>query len=161
MYIPVMKHGRTMILTRIHANPVLDFYTSDLTTVLELPIAGTSISAGFPSPAEDYVDPSLDLNQALIKHPAATFYVRVKGSSMHDAGIHDGDLLIVDKALEPKGGDIAVCYLDGGFTVKRIALRKDGLFLMPANDEFKPIPITEEHDFLVWGIVSYVIHKPR
>ncbi|MEI7824289.1 MAG: translesion error-prone DNA polymerase V autoproteolytic subunit, partial [Chlorobiaceae bacterium] len=93
-------------------------------------------------------------------HPAATFYARVKGDSMVDAGIHDGDLLVIDKALEPKEGAIAVCYLDGEFTVKRLSVREEGVYLMPANAEFKPIRITEDNDFLVWGIVAYVIHKP-
>ena len=150
-----------MRLTRIHAGPVLDFFTPDFTTQLDLPLAGTAIAAGFPSPAEEYLDLALDLNKELIKHPASTFYARVKGDSMVDAGIQDGDLLVIDKALEPKEGAIAVCYLDGEFTVKRLAVREEGVYLMPANAEFKPIRITEENEFLVWGIVAYVIHKPR
>jgi DNA polymerase V len=150
-----------MRLTRIHAGPVLDFFTPDFTTLLELPLAGTAIAAGFPSPAEEYVEIALDLNKELIKHPASTFYARVKGDSMVDAGIQDGDLLVIDKALEPKEGSIAVCYLDGEFTVKRLAVREECVYLMPANAEFKPIRITEENDFLVWGLVAYVIHKPR
>jgi len=150
-----------MRLTRIHAGSVLDFFTPDFTTQLDLPLAGTAIAAGFPSPAEEYLDLALDLNKELIKHPAATFYARVKGDSMVDAGIQDGDLLVIDKALEPKDGAIAVCYLDGEFTVKRLAVQEEGVFLMPANAEFKPIQITEENEFLVWGIVAYVIHKPR
>jgi len=149
-----------MRLSKIHAGPVLDFFTPDFSTLLELPLAGTAIAAGFPSPAEEYLDLALDLNKELIKHPAATFYARVKGGSMVDAGIQDGDLLVIDKALEPKEGAIAVCYLDGEFTVKRLAMREEGVYLMPANAEFKPIRITEENEFLVWGIVAYVIHKP-
>jgi DNA polymerase V len=150
-----------MRLTRIHAGPVLDFFTPDFTTQLDLPLAGTAIAAGFPSPAEEYLDLALDLNKELIRHPAATFYARVKGDSMVDAGIQDGDLLVIDKVLEPKEGAIAVCYLDGEFTVKRLAVREECVYLMPANEEFKPIRITEENDFLVWGLVAYVIHKPR
>ncbi len=150
-----------MKLSRIHSDPVLDFYAADLATSLELPLFATGVSAGFPSPAEDYVEIALDLNKELIKHPAATFYARVKGSSMIDAGIEDGDLLVIDKALEPKDGDIAVCFIDGEFTVKRLSVRDDGFSLVPANTEFKPIKITEKNDFLVWGIVAYVIHKPR
>ena len=150
-----------MRLTRIHAGPVLDFFTPDFSTLLELPLAGTAIAAGFPSPAEEYVEIALDLNKELIKHPASTFYARVKGDSMVDAGIQDGDLLVIDKALEPKEGAIAVCYLDGEFTVKRLSVREEGVYLMPANAEFKPIRITEENNFLVWGLVAYVIHKPR
>ena len=150
-----------MRLTRIHAGPVLDFFTPDFTTQLDLPLAGTAIAAGFPSPAEEYLDLALDLNKELIKHPASTFYARVKGDSMVDAGIQDGDLLVIDKALEPKEGTVAVCYLDGEFTVKRLSVREEGVYLMPANAEFKPIRITEENNFLVWGLVAYVIHKPR
>jgi len=150
-----------MKLSRIHTGPVLDFFTPDFTTELKLPLAGSPVSAGFPSPAEDYIEMALDLNKELIKHPAATFYARVKGSSMIDAGIADGDLLIIDKALEPKDGDIAVCFIDGEFTLKRLALKEDGLYLMPANAEFKPIRITEENDFLVWGMLAYIVHKPR
>ena len=150
-----------MKLSKIHASPMLDFFTPDFTTQLELPLAGTAIAAGFPSPAEEYLDLALDLNKELVKHPAATFYARVKGDSMVDAGIQDGDLLVIDKALEPKEGCIAVCFIDGEFTVKRLAVREEGVYLMPANAEFKPIKITEENEFLVWGLVAYVIHKPR
>lgn len=150
-----------MKLSRIHSGPVLDFYTADFTTILELPLADTGISAGFPSPAEDFGELVLDLNKALIKHPAATFYARAKGVSMMDAGIRDGDLLIIDKSLDPKEGSIAVCFLNGEFTVKRISLQDDGLYLMPANSEFKPIRISEENEFQIWGIVTYVIHKPE
>jgi len=150
-----------MRLTKIHAGRVLDFFTPDFTTQLELPLAGTAIAAGFPSPAEEYLDLALDLNKELVKHPAATFYARVKGDSMVDAGIQDGDLLVIDKALESKEGSIAVCFIDGEFTVKRLAVREEGVYLMPANAEFKPIRITEENEFLVWGMVAYVIHKPR
>ncbi|MCE1274298.1 MAG: translesion error-prone DNA polymerase V autoproteolytic subunit [Chlorobiaceae bacterium] len=150
-----------MKLTRICNTPRLDFYAADLTTGLELPLASTFISAGFPSPADDHLELKLDLNRALIRHPNATFYGRVKGSSMIDAGIEEGDILVIDKSLDPKDGDIAVCFLDGEFTVKRISKQEDGLFLMPANDEFQPIRISEESDFQVWGIVTYIIHKAR
>ncbi|KAA6232521.1 LexA family protein [Chlorobium phaeovibrioides] len=150
-----------MHLSRIHTGTVLDCYTPDFSTPLPLPIAGSGVSAGFPSPAEDHEELVLDLNKALIKHPAATFYARVKGSSMVDAGIEDGDLLVIDKAIEPKDGAVAVCFIDGEFTVKRIALRDDGLYLIPANPAFNPVRITEENEFLVWGIVTYVIHQPR
>lgn len=145
---------------RIYQTPSLDFYTVDNRIKLEVPFFNSPISAGFPSPAEDYVDLKLDLNKFLIKHPSATFYVRVKGDSMKNAGIFDNDILIVDKALDPKNGDIAVCVLDGEFTVKRIKKQKDQLFLMPENTDFQPILITDNNDFKIWGVVSYVIHKP-
>lgn len=150
-----------MKLLRIHTGSILDFYTADYTTELELPLAETGISAGFPSPAEEYEEVRLDLNKALIKHPAATFYARVKGSSMMDAGILDGDLLVIDKSLNPKSGDIAICFLDGEFTVKRIEQIEESLYLMPANKRYQPIKISEESDFQVWGIVTFVIHKTR
>jgi DNA polymerase V len=128
-------------------------------SALHLPMAGTGISAGFPSPAEEYMEAGIDLNLELIRNPDATFFGRVKGYSMKDAGISDGDVLVIDKSLEPRNGSIAVCFLDGEFTVKRILKENDAVFLLPANNEFKPIHITEENDFLVWGIVTYVIKK--
>jgi DNA polymerase V len=128
-------------------------------SAISLPLAGTGISAGFPSPADEYMEAGIDLNVELIRNPDATFFGRVKGYSMKDAGISDGDVLVIDKSLEPRNGSIAVCFLDGEFTVKRILKEKEALFLLPANNEFKPIRITEENDFLVWGIVTYVIKK--
>ena len=145
---------------RIYQTQKLDFYTIDHQTKLEIPLFESPISAGFPSPAEDYVDLKLDLNKFLIKHPSATFYVRVKGDSMKNASIFDGDILIVDKALDPKNDDIAVCVLDGEFTVKRIRRHNDQLYLIPENPDFQPIKITDNDDFKIWGILSYVIHKP-
>ncbi len=150
-----------MKLSKVHSGVRLDFYAPDFTNTLELPISGTGIAAGFPSPAEEFEEIRLDLNRELIRHPAATFYARVKGNSMIDAGINDGDLLIVDKALEAKDGCVAVCFIDGEFTLKRLAVRDDGICLMPANAEFKPIRISEDNDFTVWGVVAYIIHKPR
>ena len=150
-----------MKLTRIHKGDVVDFYSADIVTELLLPFAENGVSAGFPSPADDVMELGLDLNKALIPHPAATFYAKVKGSSMIDAGIGDGDILVIDKSLDPKDDDIAICFVDGEFTVKRIACRDGGLLLMPANEKFQPIRITEENDFLVWGIVTYIIHKAR
>lgn len=115
------------------------------------------IRAGFPSPAEDYVEPTLDLNRYVIKNPASTFYARITGDSMVGDDIHDGDIVVIDKSLEPGDGNIAVCFIDGEFTLKRIKVEKERLLLMPANPKFKPIEITEENHFVVWGIVTYVI----
>jgi DNA polymerase V len=126
---------------------------------MQLPMASSGISAGFPSPAEEYMESGIDLNLELIRNPDATFFGKVKGYSMKDAGISDGDVLVIDKSLEPRNGSVAVCFLDGEFTVKRILKENDSIFLMPANNEFKPIRITEENDFVVWGIVTYVIKK--
>jgi DNA polymerase V len=123
------------------------------------PLAGTAISAGFPSPADDYVEAGIDLNRELIRNQGSTFFGRVKGSSMADAGISDGDVLVIDKSLEPYTGAVAVCFVDGEFTVKRIRIDKDVVYLVPENKEYMPIKITGENDFMVWGIVTYVIKK--
>jgi DNA polymerase V len=124
---------------------------------LKLPFVENGISAGFPSPAEDFLDSVIDLNKELIKNPDATFFGRVKGYSMKNAGLNDGDLLIIDKSLEPKNGKIAVCFIDGEFTVKRIKIEKNVCWLIPENDDYKPIKVTQDNDFLIWGIVTTVI----
>ena len=127
--------------------------------VLRVPLFQTRIPAGFPSPADDYLDSCLDLNDLVVKHPAATFFVRVDGNSMVEAGIDSGDVLVVDRALQPGEDAIVVAVVNGDFTVKRIH-RVDGrLFLAPANLSCDPIEITEEVDFTVWGVVTYVIHR--
>jgi DNA polymerase V len=140
-------------------NDTPDMYAADTKTTTAVPLFVSPVSAGFPSPAEDFVELSLDLNTYLVKHPAATFYVRVKGTSMVGANIHEGDLLLVDRALEPRDNAIVIGVINGEFTVKRIRSIKGELFLVPENPGFKPIKITGEQDFHVWGVVSYVIHK--
>jgi len=119
----------------------------------------TPVSAGFPSPAEDYVEGKLDLNKFLIKHPSATFFVRVTGDSMIDAGIHEGDILIVDRAIEPADGHIIIAVVNGELTVKRIRKTHDSLTLVPENRRYAPIPIREETSFDIWGVVTNVIHS--
>jgi len=126
---------------------------------LFLPVLSAGISAGFPSPAMDFMDVSIDLNQLMIKHPSATFFGRVQGASMLDAGISDGDLLVIDRSLSPANNKIAVCFIDGEFTIKRIQKEVDCCWLMPANEKYKPIKVTNDNDFLVWGIVTHVIKK--
>ena len=126
---------------------------------LSLRFVGNQISAGFPSPAEDYLEPTLDLNQALIKNPSSTFYGRVKGFSMKDAGVDNGDLLVIDKSLKYQSGALAVCYINGEFTLKRIKIQNKTVMLMPANPDYQPILVKEEDDFAVWGIVTYIIKK--
>ena len=148
-----------MKLIHLKSLPQIDFYTADIATDLSLPYVDEGIAAGFPSPAQDYMDLTLDLNKELIKHPSATFYGRVKGFSMKDAGIEDGDILVIDRSLEYRNNMTAVCFIDGEFTVKKLKLENGKVFLMPANDEFKPIEISEENEFIVWGIVTYVIKK--
>jgi len=116
------------------------------------------VPAGFPSPADDYVEKSLDLNEHLIAHPAATFFVRVSGDSMTGAGIHHGDLLIVDRSLDAAAGNVVVAVLNGEMLVKRLRRVKDRFVLMPENEDFPFVEIKRGCDFPVWGVVTYVIH---
>jgi DNA polymerase V len=141
---------------KLHSSTVIDIYAAQAETALDLPFL-PGISAGFPSPAMDFVDLTIDLNRHLIKNASATFYGRVKGESMKDAGINDGDLLIIDKSIKPVHDKIAVCYIDGDFTLKRIKLTADGLWLMPANDLYQPIQVTEASDLRIWGVVTHII----
>lgn len=126
---------------------------------LSLPLYATSVSAGFPSPADDFVDTKLDLNEYLVKHPAATFFVRVSGNSMIKAGIFTEDILIVDRSLDPQNGSIVIAVLNGELTVKRLKIDNKRIFLIPENSSFKAIEVTEDADFRVWGVVTSVIHK--
>ncbi|MBI4648840.1 MAG: translesion error-prone DNA polymerase V autoproteolytic subunit [Bacteroidia bacterium] len=148
-----------MKLKKINTTGKFDFYSADVSTSLEIPLTKNKISAGFPSPADDYIELKLDLNKELITNPNATFYARVRGNSMTDAGINDGDILVIDKSRTPKNNSIAVCFIDGEFTVKKIKLDKKVCYLISANPQYKPIKVTEENDFIIWGIVTYVIHK--
>ena len=144
---------------KLDTTPTLVFFAVDATEPLELPLFESTVSAGFPSPADDHEDLRLDLNQHLIQHPSATFYAQVRGHSMRDAGIHDGDLLVVDRAARPKDDDIAVCVVNGEFTVKRLRIQDGQISLQPANPDYEPLPITESHEFRIWGVVTYVVHK--
>ena len=146
-------------MKKIKSTSFIDFYSADVSTELALPIIEGGIVAGFPSPAADYIDLSIDLNKELVRNPSSTFFGRVKGSSMKDAGITEGDVLVIDKSIIPFDGATAVCFIDGEFTLKRIEVRKDALYLVPANESFKPIKVTAENDFVVWGVVTYVIKK--
>lgn len=139
----------------------LEFFFVETGCLLNLPYADEGIRAGFPSPAQDYMETGIDLNRELIRHPSSTFYGRVKGDSMNDAGVHDGDLLVIDKSLEPRDGDMAVCCLNGEFTLKFIRIEKETVWLMPANPEYMPIKVTPDDDFTIWGIVTYSIHDNR
>ena len=140
-----------------HTTHALTIFSVSTETMLFRPFIDQGISAGFPSPAQDFIDLSIDLNKELIKHPSSTFFGRVKGSSMIDAGINNGDLLIVDKSLNPTDGKIAVCFIDGEFTVKRLKVEKECCWLLPENESYEPLKVTAENDFIVWGIVVYVI----
>lgn len=134
----------------------LIIYTAKSNTNFKLMLV-PEIRAGFPSPAEDFQDQSIDLNKVLVRNPSSTFYARVKGYSMRDANIDDGDLLIIDKSVAATNGKIAVCYIDGEFTVKRIKVESECCYLVPANSDFNPIKVTSENNFLVWGVVIHII----
>ena len=136
---------------------VLTFYRPEFESNIRIPYIKEGVSAGFPSPATDFLGNDIDLNKELCKNPLATFYIKVKGNSMINAGISDKDILIVDRSLEPQNNKIAVCFIDGEFTVKRIKLEDEGLYLMPENPSYQPIKVTEENELLIWGMVTYVI----
>jgi len=135
----------------------LTFFTPQKTDSLGAILVDTGISAGFPSPAEDFKQERLSLDEVLIKNKEATFFARVSGQSMINAGLNDNDLLIIDRSLEPEHNKIAVCFLDGEFTVKRLKVESDGVWLQPENDNYKPIKITQDNQFVIWGIVVNVI----
>jgi DNA polymerase V len=130
-------------------------------TELNLPLFSARVQAGFPSPADDHLERSIDLNEELIQHPAATFFVRVKGESMHDAGIQSGDILVVDRSLAPTDRKIVVAMIDGEFTVKRFRNQEGRIFLEAANDQFPKIEVSGDQELVVWGVVSFVIHPAR
>ena len=145
-------------LKHIHAGEKLNFFSLD-EGPLDVPFYQTNVPAGFPSPAEDFMDLDLNLQEYLIQHPSATFCVRVTGDSMRNAGILSGDVMVIDRALEPQNNNIVLAVLDGEFTVKRIQKEGELLYLKPENETFKSIKITEEMDFKVWGVVTHIIHK--
>lgn len=142
---------------KLYQSKNIEIFSSDTVTNLELPIVDNGISAGFPSPADDFLDKSIDLNKEYIKNKEATFYGRIKGNSMINAGLNDGDLIIIDKSIEPQNNKIAVCYIDGDFTVKRIKIEKEVIWLIAENDNYKPIKVTKDNNFIIWGIVTTVI----
>ena len=139
----------------------LVFITPSFQTELPLTYVDGGIQAGFPSPAQDYVDGILDLNRELIAHPAATFYARVTGHSM-EPNISEGDLLVVDRSIDPFDGCVAVCCVNHEFTIKRLDMSKRAegmLTLFPDNPKYEPIVVKEDEKFILWGVVRYVIHK--
>ena len=140
---------------------MLNFYTPSWDKITPLPLVGANVKAGFPSPADDYIEDKLDLNEHLVAHPNATFYVRVSGESMLNAGIQDGDTLIVDRSLEAHNDDIIIATLDGEFTVKRLIYRASQPWLIPCNPAFSEIKLSEDIDTVIWGVVTSVIHKFR
>ncbi|WP_455379855.1 LexA family protein [Acidihalobacter prosperus] len=126
---------------------------------LELPLFASRIPAGFPSPADDYVEDMLDLEKLLIRHPAATFYLRVSGDSMSDAAIMSGDILVVDRSVDPAHGRIVVASIDNELTVKRLHKRKNRIALLPENSAYQPIEITQETEVVIWGVVTGIVRQ--
>ena len=148
-----------VLLKPLHTKGKLKIFSVSTDTKLELPLIEEGVSAGFPSPAADFQESKIDLNEELIKNPATTFLAFTEGFSMQGAGIGHKDILIIDKSLEPRDGKIAVCYIDGDYTLKRLKIEKKILWLMPENENYQPIKITEDNDFLIWGILTYSIMK--
>jgi DNA polymerase V len=137
----------------------LDFFTPSITTRVELPFYDVGIQAGFPSPADDFIELSIDINKEYIKNRDATFFAKVKGHSMKNVGIFDGDLLIIDKSIEPQDNKIAICQIDGDFTVKRIKIDNDTVWLIAENEAYNPIKVTADNELMIWGIVVASIKK--
>lgn len=148
-----------MKLKPIKTTDELAFYSLDAENLEDINLFEGSVPAGFPSPADDAMDLDLNLHDHLVRNPSHTFCVKAIGESMKDAGIQSGDIMIVDKSLEPQNRSIVLAVIDGEFTVKRVNVNDDALYLMPENSNFSPIKITEEMDFQVWGVVTYIIHK--
>lgn len=146
-------------MRKVKNNKALAILCPEFETGHALPFISAGVSAGFASPAQDFLEVTIDLNRELSHNMLTTFYIRVSGNSMIGAGLDDGDLLVVDRSLEPADDKIAICLIDGEFTVKRLKQEKNCLFLMPENAAYPPIQVTEENQFAVWGIVTYVI-KP-
>lgn len=126
---------------------------------LDLPLSSQHIHAGFPSPATDHIEQSLDLNKALIRHPSATFFVRVEGESMSGAGVNSGDILVVDRSIDPYNNAVVVCFLDGEFFLKRLEINEDKIILHAENSEYNSIEITGSNTLEIWGVVTYSIKK--
>ena len=133
--------------------------TSEIVRQCSFPLFLCHVAAGFPSPADDYIEGSLDLNEHVIKHPSATYFVRASGDSMNGAGIFNGDLLIVDRSLEPIHGKVVIAEVDGQLTVKRLSKLKDDFSLQSENASYPPIELQEGNEVVVWGVVTHVLHN--
>ena len=137
----------------------LIFFHPDQDQQKSLHLVQEGISAGFPSPADDFKELRISIDQEVVRNEEATFYARVSGESMQGAGLDNGDLLVIDRSMEPQHDKIAVCYIDGEFTVKRLKVAADGVFLIPENPKYQSIKVTEENELIIWGIVTYVVKK--
>lgn len=141
------------------SNKSLVFFKPNEDNIKDMPLAHTGVSAGFPSPADDFKELRISIDQEVVKNEEATFYARVDGQSMQGAGLDDGDLLVIDRSREPEDNAIAVCFIDGEFTVKRLKVEAECIFLMPENPNYKPIKVTEDNQLIIWGVVTYVVKK--
>ncbi len=143
----------------MQVNPKITFFIPDFESPIETSFISSEIKAGFPSPAADFEESKVSLDHLLIKNKEATFYAKASGNSMIGAGIDDGDILVIDRSLEPRNNAVAVCFIDGEFTVKRIKKTDEAVFLMPENPNYVPIQIEPHNEFIIWGIVTYVIKQ--
>jgi DNA polymerase V len=137
----------------------LTFFLPNTENAKEIPFIAAGIKAGFPSPAADFDGAKISIDQLVIKNETATFYAKASGNSMTGAGIDDGDILVIDRSIEPTDNKIAVCFIDGEFTVKRIKIEEDCVYLQAENPKYKSIKVTEDNDLIIWGIVTYVVKK--
>jgi DNA polymerase V len=137
----------------------LTFFLPNTENAKEIPFIADGIKAGFPSPAADFDETKISIDQLVIKNETATFYAKASGNSMTGAGIDDGDILVIDRSIEPTDNKIAVCFIDGEFTVKRIKIEEDCVYLQAENPKYKSIKVTEDNDLIIWGIVTYVVKK--
>jgi len=143
----------------MQVNPKITFFIPDFENSIQASFISSEIKAGFPSPAADFEESKVSLDHLLIKNKEATFYAKASGNSMIGAGIDDGDILVIDRSLEPRNNAVAVCFIDGEFTVKRIKKTDEALFLMPENSNYTPIQIEPHNELIIWGIVTYVIKQ--
>ena len=141
----------------MQVNPKITFFVPDFESPIQASFISSEIKAGFPSPAADFEESKVSLDHLLIKNKEATFYAKASGNSMIGAGIDDGDILVIDRSLEPRNNAVAVCFIDGEFTVKRIKKEKDEVWLIPANTAYQPIKMEEGSSLIIWGIVTHVI----
>jgi len=150
-----------MKLSKKNIENKVSFHSFKQLNLDEIKLAEPLVPAGFPSPADDFIEMEINLQDYIVKNKEATFCVKVEGTSMTKAGINTGDIMIVDRSLNPKHNDIVLAVIDGEFTVKRLAVNDKSIYLMPENDSFSPIQINESMDFQIWGIITHIIHKAR
>ena len=150
-----------MKLSKKNIENKVSFHSFKQLNLDEIKLAEPLVPAGFPSPADDFIEMEINLQDYIVKNKEATFCVKVEGTSMTKAGINTGDIMIVDRSLNPKHNDIVLAVIDGEFTVKRLAVNNESIYLMPENDSFSPIQINESMDFQIWGIITHIIHKAR